>query len=193
MQNTLYRRPDAATPHVLTPAGRADEKSGSDTADAVSDPDALPVVLDADGQVIDRSYFWSGGCAAFALQLARHLRSLGREADIAVISNRDGEPWSEDCDFEMTHVVVSVPEGYIDVNGLERDPQSIVDKLFAIDFRLEGDWGADDFERMFVGCDDDKPLHGADADLHEQIERLIAATPHLYGVAPMEQRPTPRP
>lgn len=141
-----------------------------------------PEVLDEAGKPIDRSYFWTEGCAAFALQLAREIRSRGGQADIAVITNHDGEPWSDDHPFEFTHVVVSTADGYVDVNGFERDVETIANKIFTMHIGLEGDWDVDEFERSFVGSDDDKPLYGGDAEIAMWVRRLLDSDPARYGL-----------
>lgn len=142
---------------------------------------AQRLVLGSAGCEIDRSYFWTEGCAAFALHLARKLHAEGVVAHIAVLAKRDGELFSEERDFEFTHVVVSIAEGYIDVNGFERDPAALFAKIdCGDDFNLQGDWDVDYFEQTFVGFDDDKPLYPGDAEITDQIERLLAADPSSF-------------
>lgn len=143
-------------------------------------------ILDACGRAIDESFFWNGGCAAFALTLARHLRRRGEIADIAVISRVDGELWSEDYEFEFTHVVVSVKNGYLDVLGFHDSIFEIARRIDIAthdkEISIEGDWDVDVFERCFMGTDDEKPLYPADEETSDWAARLIEAHPERYVV-----------
>ena len=148
------------------------------------DAAAPEVVLDAGGNPIDTSYFWREGCAAFALVLAARLSAVGVPADIAVISRADGEEWSEEHDFEFTHVVVSVPDGYVDAKGFAPALFEMAERIgLAVspnDIRMHGDWSPAYFAAEFVGLSDNKPLYPGDGETKDWARRLIDASPGAY-------------
>lgn len=154
----------------------------------MSGASTLPPVPDAQGTPIDRSYFFTEGCAAFALVLARRLHAQGHHAGIAVLARRDGQPWSDNHAFEFSHAVVSAPEGYVDVMGLHPEFFEIARRIGIAssvdDIFLKGPWRVEEFERRFVGFDDDKPLFPGDEQIHDWATRLIDADPARFGLTP---------
>lgn len=125
---------------------------------------------------LDKSYFWTEGCSIFACALADRLRESGQAADIAVFSRSAGEPWSEDHEFEFTHVVVSVTDGYIDVNGFHDEPKEMMLRI-GIDESIstEGDWSASIFKQLFMGNGDEFPLYGVTDETLALANKIIDA------------------
>jgi len=64
----------------------------------------------------DRSYM-EGNCAVLALKI-HDITGW----PIEILSNPEGEPWSDEDDFEFTHIVVAHPSGkYVDCEGLRNN------------------------------------------------------------------------
>lgn len=141
-------------------------------------------VLDGRGKEIDRSFFWEGGCGVFAVTLARALRGSGLEARVAVVSMSRGDAWSDEFDYEFTHVIVCVSDGYLDVKGWAESPFAVMKRLGLAETEREINVHTarepDEFEAIFMGDDDDKPLYAVDDEGKDWALRLVQAQPRVY-------------
>lgn len=142
-----------------------------------------PAVADSGGRLIDRHYFCSEGCGTFALVLAQRLLDAGQRAVVTVASREGGERWSESFEAEVTHVLVRTADGYCDVHGRAASVEEAMKRagLAGPEDRLrQADYGAAQFETLFMG-DDDKPLYAPDDETRDWAHRIIEATPERFG------------
>ena len=143
--------------------------------------------VDTGGGLIDLSYFWTEGCGTFALVLAEQMKRKGLDARVVVASRQGGERWSEQLDFECTHVMVRANGGYWDVNGLAEDAEDALRRIGLITpcetICLHGPFSCSSFELSFMG-DDEKPLYAPDAQTRSWAERIISIDPKRFGVGP---------
>lgn len=134
--------------------------------------------------------FTQGGCGAFAVHLAWRLQSQGTYCQIAVLSNPHGEDFSEEYDFEFTHAVVSVEDGYIDIYGHAATYQESMDRLGVPKALLSGLWEPDEFEAELCG-DGEQPLSGGNPRLAKMIEQALTADPGKFRLSRPVQAPRP--
>lgn len=117
----------------------------------------------------DPDYYMEEGCGVYAVALAT---MMGKEADIYVITNREMDGWSDEYDFEITHVFVQGDDGQTyDVRG-QRSPNDMADELRLMDWSVEGPYNPQYFLSHFMGGTDDKPLYGEVDDVREVISAL---------------------
>jgi ADP-ribose pyrophosphatase YjhB (NUDIX family) len=134
----------------------------------------------------DLNYYMTEGCGIFAVALCE----FHPKADIKCISDPEGEAWSDDVPFEMSHVYCSTPSGNYDVNG-EHSVESMASSLNMGNYRVIGGWSPKEFASKYMGMGD-KPLYGDPADV-EEARQIILASPEKYGVKQPKTAAAPAP
>ena len=123
---------------------------------------------------LDLQYYMEEGCGMFAMALSQ----FHPNSEIKVISDTQGERWSESIPFELSHVYCSTPSANYDVRGA-RSVQQMADGFGIQSYRVFG-WSPQEFMRKFMGMGD-KPLYGEKADI-EEAKQIILANSEKYGL-----------
>ena len=119
---------------------------------------------------LDTDYYMKEGCGIFAVALS--LSEPGSQ--IYIISNKNGESWSDAFPYEVTHVFVNIPnKGQYDVLG-KRPPEYMANdfKLSKSDYTIKGPFHPNEFFKKFMGNSDIKPLYGTASDI-KQLQKQI--------------------
>jgi hypothetical protein len=122
---------------------------------------------------ITPEYFTEEGCGGYALELTRVLPGSA----IYVFANPDGQRWSDDIPYEVTHAVVGHRGKFYDVNGQTTQAQ-LRDRFHSPRGYLAGPFRPKEFATRFVGNTDQKPLYGLDPELRRWVRNHIK-THHL--------------
>lgn len=134
--------------------------------------------------------YLDGECGVFAVALARF---FGKKATIYIMSRNDGEKWSADLPYEVTHVFVIHDRKTYDAKGKRSLAEMAKD--FGMDqggYTIKGPYPEPFFKLLFVGDSDTKPLHGNEQDIvkannyiKKNIELFKTAHGYGYGAYPV--------
>jgi len=119
---------------------------------------------------LDVDYYMNEGCGIFAVTKALN----SSNAKIYVISKNEGEAWSSNFPYELTHVFVYIPnQGTIDVKGNRTPEQMAKDfHLSKNDYRIKGPFSPKEFYSKFMGNTDAKPLYGTKQEINQLQKQL---------------------
>jgi len=109
--------------------------------------------------------YLEGECGVFAVALARF---FGPPAMIYIMSRKNGEKWSKELPYEVTHAFVMYDRKTYDVKG-QRDLEDMA-KDFDMkndDYIIKGPYNEQNFKLYFLGNSDTKPLYGNEQDIKE--------------------------
>jgi GNAT superfamily N-acetyltransferase/8-oxo-dGTP pyrophosphatase MutT (NUDIX family) len=123
----------------------------------------------------DLSYYMEEGCGIFAVALC----TFHPKGEIRIISDPEGEEWSESIPFEVSHVYCSTPYGNYDVKG-KRTAQQMAADFNISNPEIMEPWSPQEFMKKFMGMGD-KPLYGERADV-EEAKQTILASSEKYGL-----------
>lgn len=126
--------------------------------------------VDEGSEQLDVDYYMNEGCGIFAV--AKALNSSN--AKIYVISKNEGEAWSDNFPYELTHVFVYIPnQGTIDVKGNRTPEQMAKDfHLSKNDYSIKGPFSPKEFYSRFMGNSDAKPLYGTKQEINQLQKQL---------------------
>lgn len=125
---------------------------------------------------IDKNYYMTEGCGAFAVILAKMI-----QGDVYILSNRYGESWSKSIPYEVTHVVAVKDGTAYDVTGITSKDQ--ISKYFNIpvtDLVIKGPYDPDQFNKKFLGTNDRYPLYPADAQIKKEVTAYISQNENIF-------------
>lgn len=109
--------------------------------------------------------YLDGECGVFAVALARF---FGPPAMIYIMSRKNGEKWSKELPYEVTHAFVMYDRKTYDVKG-QRDLDAMA-KDFDMNsdgYIIKGPYNEQNFKLYFLGNSDTKPLYGSEQDIKE--------------------------
>lgn len=98
------------------------------------------------------------GCGIFAVALS--FASPGGE--IGILSRRDGEKYSDEFPYEITHVFYSRDGNTYDAKGKRTLDAMAADFYMVGEYNVKGPWSSCEFASLFMGDSDEKPLFGDD-------------------------------
>lgn len=126
---------------------------------------------------IDVEYYLEEGCGIFAYVLAGMLKT----GKIAVFSDPNGEAWSDELPYEVTHVAVRVNQTLYDVRG-KRTLTDMIETDFTQGMREIGLYSLEQFKKIFMDGTDDTPLYAPQPDDIITITNYVKSNPELFGL-----------
>lgn len=127
---------------------------------------------------IDNQYYMEEGCGIFVIALS--IAKPGGE--IYILSDRDGEKWSKNIPYEVTHAFYRLGTETWDVKGLRSiDNMAQEFRLNVEDYKVLGPWVPSEFRKKFIGTSDRYPLFGDNNDIKTALAK-INSNPDLYNI-----------
>ncbi len=115
----------------------------------------------------DHTPFMEGNCALLALKINEYTGW-----PINILSNPDGESWSEDDDLEFTHVVVEHPSGkYLDAGGLRTNQE--ISNEFGLNFMDSYDISSEQLRKLISDPDGPFDIYLSDQEVDTYAKNLL--------------------
>lgn len=125
---------------------------------------------------LDKNYYMNEGCGAFAFILANMI-----EGDVYILSNKDGEAWSNSIPYEVTHAVAVKDSVPYDVTGsTSKEKISQYFNVPVSDLLIKGPYSPDQFKRKFLGTNDKYPLYPADSLIQREVTSYIQDNENIF-------------
>ncbi|PJB18551.1 MAG: hypothetical protein CO117_07805 [Flavobacteriaceae bacterium CG_4_9_14_3_um_filter_33_16] len=131
-----------------------------------------------DSNNIDMEYYLTEGCGIFAYVLSKILN----DGDIAVFSDPDGEEWSDEIPYEVTHVALRINDSLYDVRG-KRTIGNMIDIDFPQGMREVDLVNPEGFKKEYMDGTDTTPLYAPQSDDIQNITAYVKSNPELFDLS----------
>ena len=130
-----------------------------------------------DSSSLDIEYYLTEGCGIFAYILSSFIPN----SKIIILSDTDGEEWSEEIPYEVTHAAALHNGNLYDVRG-ERTLGNMIELDFPQGMAKRDTLTPEQFKTHFMDGTDDTPLYAPDQNDITKVSKYIKENPELFNV-----------